>query len=220
MVDMPAALTPQTGRLPARDARDSGKVFPGGGVGRRRHSKQRVRWALPSVRASGQGQGTLRGPRSVRWISACPASWGEDGHSRAGCPGTTGLSAPGTVAPARGLCAPGTAHGRAPLAAVAVVTLAKSARGHSFRAAALRPCRTRPVLCWAPSAELLSSHWVLAASGSRETGGWGSCGWSRGRRCWRQVCCPCAGRRRDRFQGGGCWGGVSSRERCGRRGPR
>jgi len=26
-----------------------------------------------------------------------------------------------------------------------------------------------------------------------------------GRRVWRWVCCPCAGRRRDRFQGGrGC----------------
>ena len=34
----------------------------------------------------------------------------------------------------------------------------------------------------------------------------GSAGWLRvvtGRRCWRQVCCPCAGRRRDRFQGAG-----------------
>jgi hypothetical protein len=29
-----------------------------------------------------------------------------------------------------------------------------------------------------------------------------------GRRCWRQVCCPCAGRRRDRFQGGGCQAGC------------
>jgi ribosomal protein S18 acetylase RimI-like enzyme len=30
-----------------------------------------------------------------------------------------------------------------------------------------------------PMRELLSSRWVLAASGSRETGGRGSCGWSR-----------------------------------------
>jgi hypothetical protein len=50
--------------------------------------------------------------------------------------GTTGLPAPGTVAPARGLCAPGTAHGPAPLAAGYWGTLARSARGHSFRAAA------------------------------------------------------------------------------------
>ena len=40
---------------------------------------------------------------------ACPASWGEDGSSRAGCPDPAGFPAPGTVAPARGLCAPGAA---------------------------------------------------------------------------------------------------------------
>ena len=46
------------------------------------------------------------------------------------------------------------------------------------------------------------SQWVGLAWGSRET--W-LAGWLRvvtGRRCWRQVCCPRAGRRRDRFQGG------------------
>jgi hypothetical protein len=32
MVDTSLALTPQTGRLPARDALDSGNVFPGGGA--------------------------------------------------------------------------------------------------------------------------------------------------------------------------------------------
>jgi hypothetical protein len=36
MADTSLALTPQARRLPARDARDNGKVLPGGGVGRRR----------------------------------------------------------------------------------------------------------------------------------------------------------------------------------------
>ncbi len=47
-----------------------------------------------------------------RRILPCPASRGEGGHSRAGCPGPAGIPAPGTVAPARGLCAPRTAYGR------------------------------------------------------------------------------------------------------------
>ena len=42
----------------------------------------------------------------------CPASRGGVGHSRAGCPGPAGIPALGTVAPARGLCGPGTAYGR------------------------------------------------------------------------------------------------------------
>ncbi len=45
------------------------------------------------------------------------------------------------------------------------------------------------------------SRWVLAARGSRETWAAGPLRVVTGRRCWRQVCCPCAGRRRDRFQG-------------------
>jgi hypothetical protein len=45
-----------------------------------------------------------------------PDNLGEDGHSRAGRPGATGFAGTVTVAPARGLCAPGTAHGRVPLA--------------------------------------------------------------------------------------------------------
>jgi len=36
MVDGSLALAPQTGRMPARDARDSGKVFPGGAADCRR----------------------------------------------------------------------------------------------------------------------------------------------------------------------------------------
>ena len=44
---------------------------------------------------------------------------------------------------------------------------------------------------------------------------WGLCGWSRAGVCWRQVCCPCAGRRRDRFQGGRCTGVMPGRERPG-----
>ena len=45
------------------------------------------------------------------------------------------------------------------------------------------------------------SRWVLAARGSRETWAAGPLRVVTGRRCWRQVCCPCACRRRDRFQG-------------------
>jgi len=41
----------------------------------------------------------------------------------------------------------------------------------------------------------------LGARGSRETGAAGLVRVVTGRRFWRQVCCPCAGRRRDRFQG-------------------
>src|SRR5579859_2744653 len=43
----------------------------------------------------------------------------------------------------------------------------------------------------------------------------GLCGWSRAGVCGVRLCCPCAGRRRDRFQGGRCRGGLSSWERCG-----
>ena len=46
------------------------------------------------------------------------------------------------------------------------------------------------------------SRWVLAAWGSRETGVVARVRVVTGRRCWRQVCCPCAGRRRDRFRAG------------------
>ena len=46
-----------------------------------------------------------------------------------------------------------------------------------------------------------SSRWVLAAWGSRETWAAGRVRVVTGRRWWRQVCCPCACRRRDRFQG-------------------
>jgi hypothetical protein len=75
-----------------------------------------IRWALPPIRALA-GAGLCGGRRQRARILACPASWGEGGHSRAGCPGPTGFSAPGTVAPARGRCAPGGGPCRAPLAA-------------------------------------------------------------------------------------------------------
>jgi hypothetical protein len=52
------------------------------------------------------------------------------------------------------------------------------------------------------------SHWVLAAWGSRETGGGVMAAGGHGPGLGRQVCCPCAGRRRDRFQGGGCRAGC------------
>ncbi len=81
-------------------------------------------------------RGSAETAAACRRILACPASRGEGGHSRAGCQGPAGLPAPGTVTPARGLCAPGTAHGRAPPERVAGATLARSVRGHRFRAAA------------------------------------------------------------------------------------
>jgi hypothetical protein len=66
---------------------------------------------------------------------------GEGGHSRAGCPGTAGLPAPGTAAPARGLCAPGTAHSRAPPAPGCPVP-ADSVRQHgSGQRRAAETCR-------------------------------------------------------------------------------
>lgn len=74
-----------------------------------------IRWALPAVRAPGRAR-AFRGRRQRARMLACPASWGEGGHSRAGCPGPAGIAGPGTVAPAQGRCAPGTAHGQAPLA--------------------------------------------------------------------------------------------------------
>jgi hypothetical protein len=61
--------------------------------------------------------GALRGSAAACADIGVPGKLGRGGHSRAGCPGPTGFSAPGTVAPARGRCAPGTAHGRTPLAA-------------------------------------------------------------------------------------------------------
>jgi hypothetical protein len=57
-------------------------------------------------------RGSAETAAACRRILACPASWGQGGHSRAGRPGADGFPAPGTVAPARGLCAPGWAYGR------------------------------------------------------------------------------------------------------------
>jgi len=134
MVDTPVALTPQTGRLPARDARDSGNVLPGGGAGCRRRSKRLIRWALPSVLASGEAKGLRGDGGSVRWMLTGPASWGEDGRSRAGCPDPAGI--------------PGTGYGRARTGAVCArdgarpgtagsglpgPMLARSVRGHRFQ---------------------------------------------------------------------------------------
>jgi len=72
-----------------------------------RRSKRLIRWALSSVRASGEATGVRRDGGSVRRMLTCPASWGEDGHSRAGCPDPAGFLTPGTVAPRRGCVRPG-----------------------------------------------------------------------------------------------------------------
>ena len=55
----------------------------------------------------------------------------------------------------------------------------------------------------------------LTARGSRETWAGGLLQVVTGRRCWRQVCCPCAGRRRDRFPGCRMMTVMSSREHSG-----
>jgi hypothetical protein len=49
------------------------------------------RFPLPSALEAASPLGLRRDRNSVRRILTCPASWGEDGHSRAGCPGTTGI---------------------------------------------------------------------------------------------------------------------------------
>jgi hypothetical protein len=78
--------------------------------------------AVVSAR-SGKSAGACAGTRSsVRRMLTCPASWSEDSHSRARSPGTTRSPAPGTDAPARGLCAPGSAHRWASGPRVAQVT--------------------------------------------------------------------------------------------------
>jgi len=81
-----------------------------------RRSKRLIRWALPSAHASGRGYGGPAGDGSVRRMLTYPASGGEDGRSRAGCPDPAGDSGAGNGRARTGLCAPGMAHGRAPLA--------------------------------------------------------------------------------------------------------
>jgi len=77
----------QTGRLPATDARDSGKALPGGHAdcGGARSGKSAGHF--PSVRASVRCSGTARHSGSTRRKLARPASRGERGHSRDGRPG-------------------------------------------------------------------------------------------------------------------------------------
>ncbi len=53
--------------------------------------------------------------------------------------------------------------------------------------------RHGPALARCCPARSHSSRWVLAAWGSRETWAAGRVRVVTGRRCWRQVCCPCAG---------------------------
>lgn len=97
MADTSVALTPQTGRLPARDARDS-KVFqavvPAAAGARSGESAGHFRlYALP-----GEAQGSA-GTAAARRMLTCPASWGEDGHSRGDRPGRHDFPVPAAVAP-------------------------------------------------------------------------------------------------------------------------
>ena len=106
------------------DARDSGKVLPGGGADCRRRSKRQVRW------------GILGDGGSVRRILTCPAGWGEDGHSRAGCPGTTGCRHRERSRPHGGCVRLGRPTAGHRWQQATGVTLVRSVRGHRFRATA------------------------------------------------------------------------------------
>jgi len=91
MVDTSAALTPQTaGYLPGMHgtaARCFRVAVPTAVGARRGESAGHFRlYALP-----GKARELCGDRSSVRRILTCPASWGEHGHSRAGCPGTTGF---------------------------------------------------------------------------------------------------------------------------------
>jgi hypothetical protein len=68
----------------------------------------------PFSRAAGKSA-WARSDQRARQTGARAATAGP-GTRVPGYPGMTGLPVPGTVAPARGLCAPGTAHGRVPWA--------------------------------------------------------------------------------------------------------
>ena len=80
-------------------------------------------------------------------------------------------------------------------------------------------CDASPSASWKVSRKAATpmhmSRWVLAARGSRETWAAGPLRVVTGRRCWRQVCCPCAGRRRDPVPGWRMTAGLSSRGRPG-----
>lgn len=107
MVDTSLALTLQTGRLPASDARDSGKVLPGGGADCRWRPKPQVRWALPSVRASRRGPGAPLGRQQRAPGIDVPASWARTATAGPECQGRRDFPTPGTVAPAWGCVRPG-----------------------------------------------------------------------------------------------------------------
>ena len=136
----------------------------------------RVRLAVPAaagvrgVNPLGTSARSFRpGRGSAGPTAACAAccharqAGARGGHSRAGCPGPTGFPVPGTVAPARGRCAPGTAHSRAPLASGCRGTPTRSIRGHWFRAVArccARPAPRRPRVIRA--AGVCQSRWCRA----------------------------------------------------------
>ena len=65
-------------------------------------------------------------------MSACPASWGEGGHSRTGYPGPADSRHRERHAPPRGLCAPGTAYDPVWRERGRVIGPAGSVRGHRF----------------------------------------------------------------------------------------
>jgi hypothetical protein len=77
---------------------------------------------------------------SVRRMVTCPASWGDDGRSRAGCADPAGGDSwHRRSRPHGGLCAPGMAHGRTPLERAA------RADAGEERSRAQAPGQRRPV---------------------------------------------------------------------------
>jgi hypothetical protein len=102
-----------------------------------------IRRAPPPVRAPGRA-GALRGRRQRAPHVGVPGKLGRGWPQPGRMPAADGIPGASTVAPARGRCAPGTAHGRAPLASGCRGTLTRSVRGHRFRAAACCCAKTAP----------------------------------------------------------------------------
>jgi hypothetical protein len=134
--------------MPSRSVRPAGKRHSHGGYfagadapctpvtcqgcAGQRQGASRWRCRPPSALEAVNPLGTL----------TCPASWGDDGHSRAGCPGRRDCRRRERSRPHGGCVRPGRPTARRRWPRVTGVTLARSVRGHSFRAAACC-CRRR-----------------------------------------------------------------------------
>ena len=115
MVNTSLALTPQTRLLPTRDAGTAARYFrvavPAAADARSGKSAGHFRlYAPPRLRL-----GAPRGRQQRAPDIDVPGKLGRGRPQPGRMPGGDGIRT-GTVAPARGLCAPGTAHGRAPRA--------------------------------------------------------------------------------------------------------